>query len=80
MQASIVDLRYRMVDVKKALENSEIVTLTDHGRIIADIFPRNSIQTNQTKEHPFFGMLNAQENMSVDTVMEKLRGGRYNAL
>lgn len=80
MQASIVDLRYRMADIKHALTNSEVVTLTDRGQVIADIFPRNNTQKHHVEQQPFFGMLKNQEETSVDKIMKELRGGRYDAL
>lgn len=80
MQASIVDLRYKMADIKKAIANNEVIAVTDHGLIIADIFPRSNTQRHQAEEQPFFGMLKDHDDMSVDALMDKLRGSRYDAL
>lgn len=77
MQASIVDLRYKMNDVKKAIENNQIVTVTDRGRVIADILPRKKAKACLAEEHPFFGS-DKENKLSVEEVMTRLRGGRYN--
>jgi antitoxin (DNA-binding transcriptional repressor) of toxin-antitoxin stability system len=81
MQATIVDLRYKMNDVLKALERNEKVTVLYRGKIKGVLVP-SSAQSKQVKgkkisEHPFFGMSSANSNKSVLDEIDELRGGRY---
>ena len=80
MQATIVDLRYHMKDVLKALNRNEEVTVLYRDKKIATITPlREKKKKACLKKHPFFGMLK-EEKTSVDAYMEKLRGPRYRDL
>lgn len=81
MQASIVDLRYKMNDVLKALERNEKVSVLYRGKI-KGILVSSSDASNRGKkkkisEHPFFGMAPTNSNKSVTEEMDELRGGRY---
>ncbi|MCI5144137.1 MAG: type II toxin-antitoxin system Phd/YefM family antitoxin [Candidatus Electrothrix sp. AR3] len=81
MQASIVDLRYKMNDVLKALERNEKVSVLYRGKIKGVLVPA-SPASNQGKkkkisEHPFFGMAPTDSDKSVAEEMDALRGGRY---
>jgi antitoxin (DNA-binding transcriptional repressor) of toxin-antitoxin stability system len=64
MKASIVDLRYRMKDVLKAIDRGEPVTVLYRGKEKAQIVP---IKTGKPKmkveDHPFFGMWKDREDM-----------------
>ena len=75
MNASVIDLRYRMRDVLKALDNNEKVQVLCHGKVKGVIMPARSSAKMNLKDHEFFGM-NAEDRDTVDSVMEKLRGGR----
>lgn len=75
MNASVIDLRYRMRDVLKALDNNEKVQVLCHGKVRGVIMPARSSAKMNVKDHEFFGM-NAGDGDPVDSVMEKLRGGR----
>ena len=75
MKASIVDLRYKMRDILKALDRNERVTILYHGKIKGVINPFNAAGSSRIREHPFFGM-HKNEHMSVEKEMEKMRGGR----
>ncbi len=77
MNANIVDLRYKMKEVLKALEKRESVKIFYHGKPHATIIPiENDFPSEKRVEnHPFFGMLNTEE--SVEKTMDRLRGGRY---
>jgi len=77
MEASVVDLRYKMKDVLKALDRNEKVTILYHGKIKGTILPNTSQKMKKVKEHPFFGMLK-DEKKSVVEEMQRLRGARYN--
>jgi len=76
MQASILDLRYRMKEILQALERNETVEILYHGKRKGIIIPHIAIQKINTKDHPYFGMA-ASTKMSVEEEMDKLRGGRY---
>ena len=79
MDASILDLRYKMKEVLKALSRREKIRILFHGKEKGFIIPVDSKVGQSVKEHPFFGM-DRKAKHSVDMVVEDLRGGRYNAL
>jgi antitoxin (DNA-binding transcriptional repressor) of toxin-antitoxin stability system len=76
MRASVLDLRYRMKEVLKALERRERVSLLYHGKVKGAIVPVGEERVSRTAEHPFFGMASRSDE-SVVSVMDRLRGGRY---
>jgi hypothetical protein len=76
MKASIVDLRYKMNDVLKALDRSEQVTILYHGKIKGIIMPTPKERMKKVEEHPFFGMLR-HRGKSVLEELEDLRKVRY---
>ena len=80
MKATIVDLRYKMKDILKALERKEKVAIMYHGKQKGIIIPASETNATQAQisEHPFFGMLSCDTNVS--EVMTQLRGGRYRAV
>ena len=78
MKATILDLRYRMNDVLKALERNEKVSISYHGKLKGIITAGAGPANAKVMEHPFFGMRKARQ--SVEQEMGKLRGGRYRAL
>lgn len=75
MKASIVELRYNMKDVLKALNRNESVQVMYRGALKGTIEPVMTETVINVEEHPFFGM--SSESASVDGVMDKLRGNRY---
>lgn len=75
MKASIVDLRYHMRDVLKALDRNEEVEVLFHNKTIGIISPVKKVSNQPVESHPFFGM--AKDATSVNQVMKKLRGGRH---
>ncbi|MCI5120060.1 MAG: type II toxin-antitoxin system Phd/YefM family antitoxin [Candidatus Electrothrix sp. AUS4] len=80
MQASVVDLRYKMNDVLKALERNEKVSVLYRGKIKGVLVPSTASKQDQKKkisEHPFFGMASPDSDKSVAEKMDELRGGRY---
>ena len=79
MNASVVDLRYKMNEVLQALDRRETVTVMYHGRAKAAIVPIETDRAIKVASHPFFGMATTLER-SVDETMNDLRGGRFNAL
>ena len=76
MKATVVDLRYRMKEVLKALERREKVTLLYHGKIRGTIVPAAPEKEMRVEDHPLFNMA-ARDETSVDKQMEKLRGLRF---
>ena len=79
MKASIVDLRYKMKDVLKALDARETVSIYYHGKLKGTIVPANSAKKFDSKKHPFFGM-RKDDKRSVKQVMKELRKPRYHDL
>ena len=81
MEASVVDLRYRMKEVLHALDKNQQVTILYRGKVKARLVPTGVRSTLKTQEHPFFGMLKdvstKGDTPSVAEVMQQLRGGRY---
>ena len=55
MKATVVDLRYRMNEVIKALDRNENVTVLYHGKVKGIITPVTHKNLNKIKDHPFFG-------------------------
>ncbi len=78
MKASVVDLRYKMSDILKALDRDEIVEVLYHGKTKGRIIPVSSKSAMRVKDHPFFNMTASEK--PVDEIMENLRGGRYHDL
>jgi antitoxin (DNA-binding transcriptional repressor) of toxin-antitoxin stability system len=79
MEASVVDLRYKMKDVLAALERREEIRIMYHGRVKGTITPVASSRKIKMTDHPFFGM-GQSDSASVPATMEGLRKGRYDAL
>lgn len=78
MKASIVDLRYRMNDVLRALERNEEVCIVSRGKLKGVIKPVNGKPHVKVQDHPFFNMLKSSK--TVEQQMDRLRGGRYRDL
>jgi hypothetical protein len=76
MKASVVDLRYKMNEVLKALDRREQVTLIWYGKVKGTIIPVMSGQWNSVVEHPFFNMAKA-EPRTVQDQMNALREPRF---
>jgi len=77
MEESVVDLRYRMKDVLKALERREEVTILHHGKLRGRIRPPAPDKRIKVQDHPFFNMRPGPAD--VEERMDRLRGGRYRA-
>ena len=78
MEASVVDLRYRMNEILKALEHNEDVSIMSRGRLRGVIKPVRGKPGIKVREHPFFSMLESSE--TVEQQVDRLRGGRYRDL
>ncbi len=79
MEASILDLRYKMKDVLKALDRREKVRILYHGKEKGTIIPSGRESGAKVADHPFFGMAR-KDKRGVGAIMDELRGGRYRAL
>jgi len=79
MQTTVVDLRYRMKDILKALSRRERIQILYHGRVKGEIIPIGEHASGPIKDHPFFGMYR-NESRSVEEEMNDLRKGRYSGL
>jgi hypothetical protein len=75
MQATVVDLRYHMNDVLKALDRNEDVDILYRGKTKGVLKAKVECSGKKVSEHPFFNMRSAER--SVEEEMEALRGGRY---
>jgi len=78
MKASVVDLRYKMNDILKALDRNEEVTVLYHGKVKGVIVPAKKEQNKKMTDHPFFGMLSEGTQKSVLDTLNNLRKARYN--
>jgi len=78
MKASVVDLRYRMNEILKAIDRNEEVTILYHGKVKGVLKPKISRDRKRISDHPFFNMYSSKE--TVHEVMAKLRGDRYRAI
>lgn len=79
MKASVVDLRYKMNDVLKALERNEKVTVLYRGKVKGVLVPAEQDHVEmKITDHPFFGMAPSATDTSVLDELDGLRGGRYN--
>jgi hypothetical protein len=79
MNASVVDLRYKMNEVLSALDRREQVTILYHGKVKGTIIPAGEVRPVKVADHPFFGMAD-NDALPVDEVLQNLRGGRFNDL
>ena len=78
MKASVVDLRYRMNEILKAIDRKEEVTILYHGKVKGVIKPKISGGGRRISDHPFFNMY--QTKKAVHKLMADLRGDRYRAV
>lgn len=78
MEASIVDLRYRMKDVLRALDRGEPVTVLYRGKAKAKLVPIASEKPRMRMEdHPACGMWADREDMKDPVAwVRKLRSKR----
>ena len=82
MRATIVDLRYRMKDVLKAVERGESVTVLYRGKEKAKIIPLEApAKPPKASRHEAFGLWKDRKDLhDVDRYLRKLRRGRFRAL
>lgn len=77
MKATIVDLRYKMNDVLKALDRNERVTVLYHGKVKGVLVPATQKKDKSMTDHPFFGMSSQDSKKSVLGELDDLRRARY---
>ena len=77
MDASILDLRYKMRNVLSALNRREKVRILYHGRVKGEIIPSKGKGNLKTKMHPIFGILKEEKGDPAEIVL-KMRRSRYN--
>ena len=75
MKASVVDLRYRMNEVLKALDRNEDVKILCRGKLKGVIKAARSKSERRVSDHPFFNMY--KDDGSVEELMDRLREGRH---
>jgi antitoxin (DNA-binding transcriptional repressor) of toxin-antitoxin stability system len=82
MEASILDLRRRMGDVLRALDNNEPVTILHRGKPKGVIYPIGGQRAKgPMTSHPAFGMWKDREDLAdVDQFVRGIRKGRHHAL
>lgn len=79
MDASILDLRYKMRNVLKALNRRERVRILYHGRVKGEIIPSKGNCKIKTYQHPLFGILKGEKG-DPEEIVSKMRRRRYNDL
>jgi hypothetical protein len=75
MDASILDLRYKMRNVLSALNRREKIRILYHGKVKGEIIPVNNQSPMKTSLHPMFGMLKGGKE-NPDDVVSKMRRRR----
>ena len=77
MKATIVDLRYKMNDILKAIARNEKVTVLYRGKVKGVLVPVAQKKDMSMTDHPFFGMSSQNSKKSVIDELNDLRGSRY---
>ena len=78
MKATVVDLRYKMNDVLKALDRNEKVTVLYRGKVKGVLVPAAQKKKDMSMtDHPFFGMSSQDSKKSVLEELNDLRRARY---
>jgi tRNA (Thr-GGU) A37 N-methylase len=78
MEATVVELRYHMNEVLKALDRNESVSVLYHGKIKGVICPAGKATAAKVVAHGFFGCRGPER--PVEQIMGQLRGGRHRDL
>ena len=68
MEATVVDLRYHMNDVLKALERNESVSVLYRGQVKGVLRPAVRVSAPKVRAHEFFGSRPSSE--AVEETME----------
>ena len=78
MKATVVDLRYKMSSVLKALERNEEVTILHRGKVKGTIVPVQKGDRMKAADHPFVG--SGEDDRPVEEIMQELRKPRFSDL
>ncbi len=78
MQATVVDLRYKMNDVLSALDRNEDVEILYRGKRKGVLVANARDTGSRVVDHPYFNMRGSRD--SVEEIMDRLRGGRFSDL
>jgi hypothetical protein len=76
MDATILDLRYKMRNVLNALNRREKVRILYHGKLKGEIIPSRRKNKIRSNEHALFGMLKGGKE-SPEELVSKMRRSRY---
>jgi hypothetical protein len=79
MKASILDLRYRMNEILKALDRRERVKILYHGKLKGEIIPVHAEVRPKSAEHPMFGLLKG-ETEDPNVTVSKMRRRQFDDL
>jgi len=81
MNATIVDLRYRMKEVLRAIDRGETVTVLYRGKAKAKLTPVGAASHDprpKTKDQPLFGLWRNREDMrDPASYVRNLRSSRF---
>lgn len=85
MKATVLDLRKRMKDILDSLRRNEPVDLFRRGRKIGTLYPPETgprpAPGLSASDHKAFGLWKDRPDLdNMEAVIEKLRGGRFDAL
>ncbi|MBT3256675.1 MAG: type II toxin-antitoxin system Phd/YefM family antitoxin [Deltaproteobacteria bacterium] len=80
MKATVVDLRYKMNDILKALARNEKVTVLYRGKVKGVLVPAAQKKDMSMTDHPFFGMASQDTKKSVLDELDDLRRFRYDGI
>jgi len=75
MKATVVDLRYRMNEILKALDRNEDVSILCRGKLKGILKAKRGKSESKVADHPFYNMRG--DGASINDVMDQLREGRY---
>ena len=75
MDASIVDLRYHMNDVLKAIKRNERVNVFERNKLIGYFVPVTAEKKMRLRDHPFIGSAE-DDTRPVDEIIRELRKPR----
>jgi len=78
MKATVVDLRYKMKDVLRALDRNEKVTVLYRGKVKGILIPPEKKKHLKITDHVFFGISAQDTDKSVLDTVNDLRKPRYN--
>jgi hypothetical protein len=79
MDATILDLRYKMRNVLNALNRREKVRILYHGKVKGEIVPLKGGGKLKSSQHPLFGMLKDGKGRP-DEIVSKMRRSRLHDL